>query len=84
LINKTGDLVVRASNKINNRNFLNNLSNDVYVSALGLVYRKDFDNFSELLGFLLGKQRKEERNKENQKTLPPVSKAIKPRENERN
>ncbi len=64
LIKKNGDLVLRASNKINNRNFLNNLSNDEYVSAIGLVYRKDFDTFGELLGFLVGKQRKEDRKKE--------------------
>ncbi|OYZ48631.1 MAG: hypothetical protein B7Y19_07055, partial [Sphingobacteriales bacterium 24-40-4] len=62
LIKKNGDLVLRASNKINSRSFLNNnLSNDEYVSAIGLVYRKDFDTFNELLGILVGKQRKEDR-----------------------
>jgi len=82
LLKKNGDLVIRASNKINNRNFLNNLSNDEYVSAIGLVYRKDFDNFNELLGFLLGKQRKEDRNKEYQKALPDSTEALKPEEKE--
>lgn len=64
LIKKDGSLVLRASNKLNNRNFLN-ISNDIddYVSALGLVYRTEFDNFNELLGFLVGKKRKEERRK---------------------
>ena len=64
LLKKDGSLVLRASNKLNNRNFLN-ISNDIddYVSALGLVYRKDFDNFNELLSFLIGKKRKEERRK---------------------
>jgi hypothetical protein len=80
LIKKNGDLVLRASNKINNRNFLNNLSNDEYVSAIGLVYRKDFDDFNELLSFLLGKQRKEERNKEDQTILRDSIPAIKPEE----
>jgi hypothetical protein len=81
LIKKNGDLVLRASNKINNRNFLNNLSNDEYVSAIGLVYRKDFDTFNELLSFLLGKQRKEERNKEDKKTFRDTD-ALKPEETE--
>ncbi len=82
LLRKNGDLVLRASNKINNRNFLNNLSNDEYVSAIGLVYRKDFDNFNELLVFLMGKQRKEDRNKENHTTLPNSTEALKPEEPE--
>ena len=72
--------MLRASNKINNRNFLNNLSNDEYVSAIGLVYRKDFDDFNELLSFLLGKQRKEDRNKENKTLLRDSIPAIKPEE----
>ncbi len=80
LIKKNGDLVLRASNKINNRNFLNNLSNDEYVNAIGLVYRKDFDDFNELLSFLLGKQRKEDRNKENKTLLRDSIPAIKPEE----
>jgi hypothetical protein len=80
LIKKNGDLVLRASNKINNRNFLNNLSNDEYVNAIGLVYRKDFDDFNELLSFLLGKQRKEDRNKENKTLLRDRIPALKPEE----
>jgi hypothetical protein len=72
LIKKNGDLVLRASNKINNRNFLNNLSNDEYVSAIGLVYRKDFDTFNELLGILVGKQRKEDR-KQRKETSPRIA-----------
>jgi hypothetical protein len=80
LIKKNGDLVLRASNKINNGNFLTNLSDDEYVSALGVVYRKDFDDFNELLSFLLGKQRKEDRNKENKTLLRNSIPALKPEE----
>ena len=81
LIKKNGDLVLRASNRLNNRSFLNmtNLSNDDYVSAIGLVYRKDFDSFKELLGFLLGSKRKEER--QNTELNPgPDNSALKPEE----
>lgn len=79
LIKKNGDLVLRASNKINNRSFLNNLTNDEYVSAIGLVYRKDFDNFRELLSFLLGKQRQDERNNNAEKAISDTI-ALKPEE----
>lgn len=81
LIKKNGDLVLRASNRLNNRSFLNmtNLSNDDYVSAIGLVYRKDFDSFKELLSFLLGSKRKEER--QNTELNPgPDNSALKPEE----
>ncbi len=61
LINKDGSLILRASNRLNNRNFLN--SNMEYVSALGLVYRQEFDNASEFLSTLIGKKRREERRK---------------------
>lgn len=81
LIKKDGSLVLRASNKLNNRNFLNTSTIDPYVSAIGLVYRKDFDNFNELLSFLLGKKRKEERQKAAQEAIQGP-KAIKPEETE--
>jgi len=45
LIRKSGNLLVRASNRLSNRNFLN--PEDEYVSALGLVYRQEFDTFGE-------------------------------------
>lgn len=62
LLRKDGDWLIRASNKLNNRSFLNNLStNNDYISAIGLVYRKDFDSFKELLGILVGQKRREER-----------------------
>lgn len=79
LIKKNGDLVLRASNKLNNRNFLSNLANDEYVSAIGLVYRIEFDSFKELLGFLIGNKRKEEREKTDQKPVQDI-KALKPEE----
>lgn len=80
LLRKNGDLIIRASNKLNNRSFLNNLSsNNEYVSAIGLVYRKEFDNFRELLSFLVGEKRKDERDKK--KALLDIN-AIKPEEPE--
>lgn len=81
LIKKNGDLVLRASNRLNNRSFLNmtNLSNDDYVSAIGLVYRKEFDSFKELLSFLLGNKRKEERQSTDTNSKPD-SVATKPEE----
>ncbi len=81
LIKKDGSLVLRASNKLNNRNFLNTSTIDPYVSAIGLVYRKDFDNFGELLSFLVGKKRKEERQKAAQEAIQDPM-AIKPEETE--
>jgi len=81
LIKKNGDLVLKASNKLNNNSFLSNLSNDDYVSAIGLVYRRDFDSFKELLGILIGNKRKEEREKTNQKPVQDIN-AIKPEESE--
>src|SRR5690606_35569957 len=45
LIRKSGNLLFRASNRLNNRNFLN--PEDEYVSAFGLVYRQEFDTFGE-------------------------------------
>jgi hypothetical protein len=80
LLKKNGDLVLRASNKLNNRSFLSNLSsNNEYVSAIGLVYRKDFDSFKELLGILVGEKRKEARNQDKQKQSQDIN-AIKPEE----
>jgi hypothetical protein len=64
---------------LNNNSFLSNLSNDDYVSAIGLVYRRDFDSFKELLGILIGNKRKEEREKSNQKPVQDMN-AIKPEE----
>ena len=71
LLNKDGSLVLRASNGLNNRNFLN--SKIEYVSALGLVYRQDFDNANEFLQTLIGKKRREERRK---KKLEEAKKAV--------
>ncbi|SDM69509.1 Family of unknown function [Daejeonella rubra] len=81
LIKKNGDLVLRASNRLNNRSFLSNLSNNDYVSAIGLVYRRDFDSFKELLGILIGNKRKEEREKADEKPVQDIN-AIKPEEPE--
>lgn len=51
LIRKNGNLMFRASNRLNNRNFLNPV--DEYISAVGLVYRQEFDNFGEFLRRML-------------------------------
>jgi hypothetical protein len=65
LIIKDGSFVLRASNRLSNRNFLN--PSQEYVSAFGLVYRKDFDNFNEFLRMLIGKERKEERLRQDER-----------------
>ena len=65
LIKKDGSFVLRASNRLSNRNFLN--PSQEYVTAFGLVYRKDFDNFNEFLRILIGKERKEERLRQAEK-----------------
>lgn len=59
LIRRNGNLLLRASNRLNNRNFLN--PNDEYVSALGLVYRQEFDTVGEFFRrmFLLNRKKKD-------------------------
>ncbi len=72
LIRKDGSLSARASNRLNNRNFLN--PDQEYISALGLVYRQDFENLGEFLRALVGKRRSEERRQLPNPTTPaPVS-----------
>ena len=51
LIRKSGNLLLRASNRLSNRNFLN--PTDEYISALGLVYRQEFDTFGEFFRRML-------------------------------
>lgn len=60
VIRKNGNLLFRASNRLNNRNFLN--PNDEYVSALGLVYRQEFDTLGEFFKrmFMLNRKKQEE------------------------
>lgn len=70
LIKKDGSLIARASNRLNNRVVLN--TNQEYVSALGLVYRKDFDTLGEFLRALIGQQRKEERQNNGQPQPPAL------------
>ena len=60
LIKKDGSLLLRGSNRLGNRNSLT-ITNQEYVSAIGLVYRRDFDNLGEFLNQLIGKERREER-----------------------
>lgn len=46
LIRKDGQLVLRGSNRLNTRHFLLNPT-DEYISALGLIYRREFDTLQE-------------------------------------
>ncbi|HEY1025246.1 MAG TPA: translocation/assembly module TamB domain-containing protein, partial [Sphingobacteriaceae bacterium] len=63
LLRPDGSLTLKASNRLNNRSLLinPNPTENVYVSAFGLVYRQEFDNFNEFLRLLIGKKRTEER-----------------------
>jgi len=70
LIKRDGSLTLRASNRLNNRNFLN--PDQEYVSALGLVYRQEFDNFNELLRIILGQKRREEQRQKQQEQQPAI------------
>lgn len=45
-LRKDGNLIFRANNRLNTRNFLLN-PNDEYISAVGLVYRQEFGSISE-------------------------------------
>jgi hypothetical protein len=81
LINKDGSLVLRASNKFNSGNFLTLTNEDEYVSALGLVYRQEFDNMGEFLRMLISRNRKEERKKKESSKSSPQQ-AVKPKEPE--
>ena len=83
-IKKDGSLMLRASNRLNNRSFLEQLSsNEQYINAIGLVYRQDFDNFNELLRILIGQKRREERNNQKQpKKTSSSSAATRPDEPE--
>ncbi len=71
LIKKDGSLTARVSNKLNNRNFLN--PDQEYISAVGLVYRQDFETFGEFLRNLVSKERKEERNSGQRRLNTPPS-----------
>jgi hypothetical protein len=79
LIKKDGSLILRASNRLNNRVVLNN-SNQGYISAIGLVYQKDFDTLGEFFRALIGKSREEERQPEIPKApdTPPPTPATTP------
>lgn len=63
LLRRDGSLTLRASNRLNNRSILNltTTNQDEYVSALGLIYRQEFDNLDEFLRLLIGRKRSEER-----------------------
>ncbi|NEU09856.1 translocation/assembly module TamB [Flavihumibacter sp. R14] len=81
LLNRDGSLVIRASQKLQNRSFLSVGSIDEYVNAVGLVYRQEFDNLDEFLKQLISRNRREERKKkEAPKTTKPQ--AVAPKEPE--
>lgn len=52
LIRKDGRLILRGSNRLNTRHFLLNPS-DEYISALGLIYRQEFDTVGEFFRRIL-------------------------------
>ncbi|HCN82796.1 MAG TPA: DUF490 domain-containing protein, partial [Sphingobacteriaceae bacterium] len=71
LIKKDESLTLRGSNRLNNRNFLN--TDQEYISALGLVYKQDFDNFGEFLRIITGKKRRDEKKKAEAAPTEPVT-----------
>jgi hypothetical protein len=73
LIKKDGSLTARASNRYNSNNVLTLTLGQNYVTALGLVYRQDFDTFGEFLKALVGQKRREERTPaQQQDPAPPI------------
>jgi hypothetical protein len=52
LIRRDGRLVLRGSNRLNSRHFLLNPT-DEYISALGLIYRQEFNTFGEFFRRML-------------------------------
>ena len=81
LLNRDGSLILRASQKLNNRSFLNIGTTDEYVNAIGLVYRQEFDNFNEFLKMLISRNRREDRRKK-ETPKKDAPKAVTPREPE--
>ncbi|PWG78861.1 translocation/assembly module TamB [Pararcticibacter amylolyticus] len=71
LIQKDGSLTARVSNRLNNRNFLN--PDQEYISAVGLVYRQDFETLGEFLRALIGQRRREERARRGTSSPLPTS-----------
>lgn len=66
LLRKDGRLILRGSNRLNTRNFLLNPNNDEYVSAVGLIYRQEFNTLNEFIRrLLLMKPKEAEDEKEN-------------------
>lgn len=57
-LRKDGRLVLRASNRLNTRNFLLSPNDGEYISAFGLLYRQEFNSFSEFIKrlFPIGKK----------------------------
>jgi hypothetical protein len=68
-IKKDGSLIARASNRLNNRVIFNR--DQEYVSAMGLVYRRDFDTLGEFLRAVLGIKKEEERKEDEEPQAPP-------------
>ncbi len=64
LIKKDGTFVAKASNKLGNKDIYTLSQNPDYVNAVGLTYRQDFDNFSELLRIITGQRKREQRRKQ--------------------
>jgi len=73
-LRKDGSLILRGSNRLNTRNFLLlGMGND-YVSAVGLVYRQEFNSFSEFFKRMLFWRRLEDEINPQKKQVAPKSK----------
>ncbi|WP_434429924.1 translocation/assembly module TamB domain-containing protein [Sphingobacterium spiritivorum] len=66
-LRKDGSLILRASNRLNTRNFLLLGMDNDYISAAGLVYRQEFNSFSEFFKRMVFWRRLEEETKPKKK-----------------
>jgi hypothetical protein len=71
-IKKDGTLIARAYNRPNSQAIFNtNTANQENISALGLIYRKDFETLGEFLRAILGIKKDEEPEPEEPVAPPP-------------
>ncbi|WP_270090855.1 translocation/assembly module TamB domain-containing protein [Sphingobacterium sp. SYP-B4668] len=73
-LRKDGSLILRGSNRLNTRNFLLLGMDNDYVSAVGLVYRQEFNSFSEFFKRMLFWRRLEDEINPQKKQIAPKSK----------
>lgn len=71
LIQQDGKLTARYSYRVLNNNTVGNLNDQLgiqYINGLGLVYRQDFDSFSEFIKNIFGKKPSKRKNNAGNKT----------------